>query len=216
MVSGSNKARAPRQTSELSEQLITAAMELAAEGGFEHVRQRDVAARAGVTLRTLYKRFGSKDELLAAGMSRMAEQLERRLLRKPIVGDTPEERLGQLFETITRTLCAKPPLARTIVRVMSSGVPEVASQVVAYQERMHAMVFSALRGEPLAVTSSAKASEPEQGLVFMLLQVWFAALVGWSAGLASVGSVIAQMDRAIRVISRGFAEEGQSARRVLN
>ena len=211
MVPGSSKARALRPVNELSEQLITAAMELAAEGGFEHVRQRDVAARAGVTLRTLYKRFSSKDELLAAGMSRMTEQIERRLLRKPIVGDTPEQRLSRVFETITCTLCAKPPLARTIVRVMASGVPEVASQVIDYQGRMQAMVISALRDEPFskASASTTEMTEREQTLVFMLLQNWFAALVGWSAGLGTVSSVITQMDRAIQVISRGLAPEAE-------
>jgi AcrR family transcriptional regulator len=209
MAPGLSKARALRPANELSEQLITAAMELAAEGGFEHVKQRDVAARAGVTLRTLYKRFRSKDELLAAGMSRMTEQIERRLSRKPIVGDTPEERLSRVFETITRTLCAKPPLARAIVRVMASGVPEVASQVVDYQGRMHAMVISAIRGEPFTSgsPSTTELTEREQTLVFMLLQNWFAALVGWSAGLGSVSNIVAQMDRAIRVISRGLEAE---------
>jgi AcrR family transcriptional regulator len=209
MVSGLNKTRPERETEPLSEQLITAAMELAAEGGFEHVRQRDVAARAGVTLRTLYKRFRSKDELLAAGMSRMAESLERRFAKKPISGATPEERLSQVFETMTRTLCAKPPLARAIVRVMASGVPEVAAQVVAYQGRTNAMVFAALRGETLGAEGpdSAPPNQREQTLVFMLLQLWFAALVGWSAGLRPASDVIAQMNLGIRVIWRGLAEE---------
>jgi AcrR family transcriptional regulator len=208
MASGLSKTRPERDTEPVSEQLITAAMELAAEGGFEHVRQRDVAARAGVALRTLYKRFRSKDELLAAGMSRMAESLERRLSKKPVSGATPEERLSALFETVTRTLCAKPPLARAIVRVMASGVPEVAAQVVAYQGRMNAMVFAALRGEALGDEDpGSHPNQREETLVFMLLQLWFAALVGWSAGLRPVSDVIAQMNLGIRVIWRGLAEE---------
>jgi AcrR family transcriptional regulator len=211
MGTGSSTKKRPEQGTEpVSEQLISAAMELAAEGGFENVKQRDVAARAGVTLRTLYKRFRSKDELLAAGMSRMTESLERRMAKKPVAGATPEERLSVLFETVTRTLLAKPPLARAIVRVMASGVPEVAAQVVAYQGRMHAMVFAALRGVPLASTTAAESALPnqrEQALVFMLLQMWFASLVGWSAGLHSVADVIEQMNLGIRVVWRGLAEE---------
>lgn len=181
-------------------------MELAAEGGFENVKQRDVAARAGVTLRTLYKRFRSKDELLAAGMSRMTESLEKRLSKKPVQGATPEERLSVVFETVTRTLCAKPPLARAVVRVMASGVPDVAAQVVAYQGRMSAMVFAALRGQPLGAVSVLP-NQREQLLVFMLLQMWFASLVGWSAGLRTVPEVLEQMNLGIRVIWRGLAEE---------
>ncbi len=94
---------------------------------------------------------------------------------------------------------------------MASGVPEVASQVIDYQGRMQAMVISALRDEPFskASASTTEMTEREQTLVFMLLQNWFAALVGWSAGLGTVSSVITQMDRAIQVISRGLAPEAE-------
>jgi AcrR family transcriptional regulator len=207
MGTGLSKTRPAREPEPLSERLITAAVELAAEGGFEHVKQREVAARAGVTLRTLYKHFRSKDELLAAGMSRMADSLERRFTKKPAAGVTAEERLGALFETFTRTLCAKPHLARAIVRVMASGVPEVAAQVAAYLGRTNAMVFAALRGEPLGAAASVLPSEREQTYTFMLLQMWFASLVGWSAGLHTVNDVVAQMRLAIRVLHRGLAEE---------
>src|SRR5262249_13833554 len=119
----------------LSDQLVRAAIDLAAEGGFENVRQRDVAARAGVTLRTLYKRFASKEELLAAALSQSTVRIEKRLMRKPVRGATPEERLAALFELLTRALCSRPAFARTVVRVMASGTPEVAAHILAFQGR---------------------------------------------------------------------------------
>jgi AcrR family transcriptional regulator len=42
------------------DRILDVAVALAEEGGFENVRQRDVAARAGVALGTLYKTSGAK------------------------------------------------------------------------------------------------------------------------------------------------------------
>ena len=46
--------------------VLDAALELAAEGGYDAVQMRDVAARAQVALGTIYRYFASKDHLLAA------------------------------------------------------------------------------------------------------------------------------------------------------
>ena len=48
------------------ERVIDAALELAAEGGYDAVQMRDVAGRAQVALGTIYRYFSSKDHLLAA------------------------------------------------------------------------------------------------------------------------------------------------------
>ncbi len=62
------------------------AMALAEEGGFDNVRQRDVAANAGVALGTLYKRFRSKEAILCAAIEREAEALEQRMETSPAAG----------------------------------------------------------------------------------------------------------------------------------
>src|ERR1700733_10304135 len=90
------------------DQILDAAVALAEEGGFENVRQRDVAATAGVALGTLYKRFRSKEEILCAALEREAETLERRMETKPAVGKTPVDRIGSFFQAITRGMLRKP------------------------------------------------------------------------------------------------------------
>src|SRR5437660_1723459 len=59
--------------------VIEAAVELAAEGGYDAVQMRDVAIRGRVAMGTIYRYFTSKDHLLSAA------QLERaaRLLLSP-------------------------------------------------------------------------------------------------------------------------------------
>src|SRR5690348_11961215 len=113
--------------------ILDVAVDLAEEGGFDNVRQRDVAANAGVALGTLYKSFRSKEDLLSAALEREAEVLERKLETNPAKGDTPLERVITVFQMMTRALCRKPNYARAVLRAMASGVPEVAANVAGYQ-----------------------------------------------------------------------------------
>ena len=75
------------------DKILDVAVALAEEGGFDNVRQRDVAAKAGVALGTLYKSFRSKEDILTAALEREAEFLERRMEAKPATGATPVDRV---------------------------------------------------------------------------------------------------------------------------
>src|ERR1700748_3900492 len=94
------------------DRILDVAVNLAEAGGFENVRQRDVADQAGIALGTLYKSFISKEHILSAAIEREADELERRIKAKPPVGETQTERLQTLFRIITRALCHKPKYAR--------------------------------------------------------------------------------------------------------
>ena len=52
------------------DRILDVAIRLAEEGGFDNVRQRDVAAQAGVALGTLYNNFKGKEDLLSAALER--------------------------------------------------------------------------------------------------------------------------------------------------
>jgi AcrR family transcriptional regulator len=80
--------------------VIRAAMELAAEGGYDAVQMRDVAARAEVALGTIYRYFTSKDHLLAACQVEWAGEIERRLATRPLRADTPAERVANLDDIV--------------------------------------------------------------------------------------------------------------------
>lgn len=187
--------------------ILDAALELAARGGFDSVRQREVAARANVALGTLYKRFRSKEDLLAAVMAREAERLERKLERRPARGPTVEKRVAAFFIVATQHICKQPRVAHAMIRAMASGVPEVAAKVVGYQGRMTGLVIAAMRGRgklEFMDASLAPPTEPEMTYAFMLLQLWFACLVGWSAGLFDQAGIDAQMTRATYVVAKGL------------
>jgi AcrR family transcriptional regulator len=191
--------------------ILDVAISLAEEGGFDNVRQRDVAAHAGVALGTLYKRFRSKEDILVAALDRETENLEKRMEAKPAVGNTPLDRVVLLFQIVTRGMCKKPKYARAVLRAVASGEPEVAGKVAAYQDRMTGLIIAALRGVGRAGVkdvASAAATKTEKTLAFALQQIWFASLVGWSAGLLSQTQVVEQMRLTGAILMRGV--EGES------
>jgi TetR/AcrR family transcriptional regulator, cholesterol catabolism regulator len=179
------------------DRILDVAVELAAAGGYENVRQRDVADQAGIALGTLYKSFISKEHILSAAMAREADELERRLKSRPPQGNTPSERLQALFRIITRAMCQKPKYARAVIRAMASGQPEVAAHVTAYQGRVNAIIGSVLGG---ASAEGGELEGHELALATLLQQIWFASLVAWSAGILTQPNMIAHMNQAIELI----------------
>ena len=176
-----------------TDKILDVAIELAEKGGFDNVRQRDVAAAAGVALGTLYKRFRSKEDILCAALDREAEELERRMEKNPIKGDSPLERATALFTLMTKGLCRKPNYARAVIRAMASGVPETAGKIAAYHGRVSGLLIAAMRGVGRLTFSDARTSPPtkdELRIAGILQQLWFANLVGWSAGLFPQNEIV--------------------------
>ncbi len=179
------------------DRIIDVAIDLAEEGGFENVRQRDVADQAGIALGTLYKSFPSKENILVAALEREAQTLERKMEAKPAEGETPAARLRSFFKIITRAMCRKPKYARAVLRAMASGVPEIAASVAGYQERMNRIIAAAMRGP----NGGASDMSPRETLVAAYLQrIWFSSLVAWSAGLQAQNDVVDQMDVAVNLL----------------
>jgi TetR/AcrR family transcriptional regulator, cholesterol catabolism regulator len=192
---------------DIFERIFDVAIQLAEEGGYDNVRQRDVAARAGVALGTLYKRFRSKEDILSAALERETEKLERKLEKGPVRGDTIEERVVGFYTVLTRALCRRPHFARAVLRAMASGQPEVARHVVAYQGRMNGLIIATVRGQgrlSYADTVSQPPTEKEQTLALLLQQNWFASLIGWSAGLHSQTAVVDHVRTALRIYLKGM------------
>lgn len=171
------------------------------------MRQRDVAAHAGVALGTLYKSFRSKEDLISAALERESEILERKMETHPAKGDTPLERVLNVFQMMTRALCRKPKFARAAMRAMASGVPEVAANVAGYQGRVNGMLIAAMRGVgrlSFADATTSPPTEKESVLSFLMQQLWFASLVGWSAGLTDQSAIMEQMRLAGELLVRGI------------
>jgi AcrR family transcriptional regulator len=184
------------------DRIIDVAIRLAEEGGFDNVRQRDVAKQAGVALGTLYKSFRGKDDILAAALHRETDAIEKRMQRRPATGASAAERLGSLFQMMTRAMLKKPNYARAVLKAMTSG-EEVATEVVAHQIKVTRMVLAAIRGVTPDEAEGELPTEDEIAVAMLLQQIWFAALVGWSARLHGQAQVVAQVRQAADLLLAG-------------
>jgi AcrR family transcriptional regulator len=184
---------------ERSRRIVETVVELAERGGFEAVRLRDVADQAGVALGTLYRRFRSKEDLLVAALEREAEQLEARMLARPLAGASPVERVTAFFAAGTRGLCRRPNLTRAVLRALTSGDPEIAGKVSGFHERMARLITVSLHGD----ASAPPPSERERTLALLLEHIWFSCLVGWSGGLHTQAGIVDQMRTAAALLLEG-------------
>ena len=174
--------------------IVKTAVDLAEKGGFEAVRLRDVAACAGVALGTLYRHFRSKEELLVAALADHVGQLDVLADRTPLHGDSAHERLAHFFAMATREFCARPMLARAVLRAAASGQPELTEKVARFHGAMARMIKTALAEDGSANGDDGSARLETMALV--LEEVWFAALVTWAGGLQEEDQVITHMSDA--------------------
>lgn len=165
--------------------IVAVALRLAEQGGFEAVRLRDVAQGAGVALRTLYKRFAGKDELLFAVMVGELIALEDQLEARPVAGASAIERVRDLFEVITGAITGRPKLGRAILRALTSSTTNLPRRVAGFHGRIDALIAAAIRGDQ---ESQSARHDPRIGTA--LQHVWFSALIGWSTGLHDAEDIV--------------------------
>lgn len=179
-------------------------MELAEQDGFEAVRLRDLAQKADVALGTVYRRFSSKEDILAAALELETLKLKQMLGNTTIPGATPHERVMKFFSFATQVLVSRPKLSQAMLRVVASGQPELAEKVTRYHGMMTDIIRDALRGDEPQATRNAAREDGEHDVALILQGVWFAALVGWTDGLHGPEAVIIQLERAAELLLAGL------------
>ena len=174
--------------------VIEAAIELATEGGYDAVQMRDVADRADVALGTLYRYFPSKIHLLVSALALELEQIQEKLERKPIPGDTPHERMQFVLARVTRSMQREPLLAEAMTRAFMFADPSASAEVNAVARLMEEMFTRAMHdGEPTA-DDRAKAR--------VIGDVWLSNLVAWVTRRASANDVVNHLELASRLLLR--------------
>lgn len=189
----------PPETEEpRTRRIVEVALRLAEEGGFSAVRLRTVAQEAGVALRTLYKRFPSKDDLLFAVLEGEVVRLEALLGQRTLVGSTPAARVESLFEFLTQFLCGRPNLGRAVARAVSVGSVSLAERVSTFHLRVAALVVAAVQGH--AGPPPEDAEHPHLRLASMLQHVWFSSLIAWSNGMYDRDQIVAAVADAAALV----------------
>ena len=109
--------------------------------------------------------------------------------------------MHEFFRLTTHGMCARPHLARALVRAVVAGGPDLSQRVAAFHDRIEAMIARALRG----TGGGEPPDELERRVGQALVNVWFASLTGWASGLHGVDAIVADTHSAADLILGGSA-----------
>src|SRR4051812_6595716 len=178
------------------ERILDAAMELAAEGGYDAVQMREVAERADVALGTVYRYFPSKVHLLVAAMTRTFQTLQESV--HVDTSGTPEERLYRVVAAVTRYLARNRRLSGAMVRALMSADPEASREVEQADDMLVSLIVSATR-DP----NSTSAPEERDTLVAHIIgKVWLTDVVTLLSGRMTVSQVLEDLQATIALVTR--------------
>ena len=175
--------------------VIKAAMILAADGGYDAVQMRDVAAKAHVALGTLYRYFPSKDQLLVAALGEWTQELQQRVTQRPPRGDTPAERVAEVLRRAVRALERAPRLSAALVTALSSMTSDDPT-ALSYARSIYGTI-----GEIIRSAMDGEAGERETE-IWLLSELWLALLLSWVRGWAEDGQMLRDLEAATHLLIR--------------
>jgi AcrR family transcriptional regulator len=125
------------------ERLLTAARDLIEEGGYGAASVLAITARAGLAAGTLYRHFGSKEELFVEVFRSVCDrELNAMQAAAQEPGLTPTNRLENVLLTFARRALRRPRLAWALLAEPVD--PLVDAQRLAYRARYAALVAEGL------------------------------------------------------------------------
>jgi len=173
------------------QRVVDAAMDLASEGGYDAVQMRDVAARAGVAMGTVYRYFTSKDHILAAAMVYWTELLYYQLDKHPPQGVTPADRVLDVLDRALRAINGVPKLGSALFTSINSADPAGIEAQQSVTKTLDAIVLRAIGENP---------PDDEENRSRMIGHIWYSAMVGWVNGWSSIERVYKELEIAVDLL----------------
>jgi AcrR family transcriptional regulator len=179
---------------ERRKRILDATLALASKGGYDAVQMRTVAEHADVALGTLYRYFPSKIHLLVGALTTEMDQIQDKLDRRPIPGDTAADRMLYVLSRVTRNLQRDPMLTEAMTRAFMFADPSAAAEVNTVAGQMVRMFTKAMHdGEP---------SADDIAIARVIGDVWLSNLVAWVTRRASADDVSSRLELAARLLLR--------------
>jgi TetR/AcrR family transcriptional regulator, cholesterol catabolism regulator len=175
--------------------VLAATFELAADGGFDAVQMRDVAAAADVALGTVYRYFSSKERLLLEAMAEQQADLRAYIETHPLAEATPSERVMAVLRRSNKSLRRYPDVTAAMVRAFGSAQAENADIVRRVTELMTAIITRAVQGSEVHAPT-----DREVRVARILMQVWLSSLNGWVCGVDGPERVDDDLEAAAKLL----------------
>ncbi len=175
------------------ERILDAAVDLAAEGGYDAVQMREVAERAEVALGTLYRYFPSKTHLLVSAMGRTFAQLRDNARADTGAAGTPRERVYRVVAAVTRFLGRNRRLSGAMLRALMSADRTASAEVESVGDLLVAMIASATHAPGEAPT------EDDTMTALIIGKVWLVDVLTFLSGRMTLSQVLEDLQRTIAV-----------------
>lgn len=176
--------------------MLTSALELAADGGWDAVAMREVASRAEVAIGTLYRYFPSKENLLVSLMLQQIRVLQQRIAQRPPSGRTSSTRLEEVLARANKALQSAPGVTTAMIKALVSGNTDVAPVVGVVRDEMRNLLATAYVGDVIPSgpgdPSDQAGGSSEQDCpaverltgdellrIELLSDIWLATLISW-------------------------------------
>ncbi|MEV5652704.1 cholesterol catabolism transcriptional regulator KstR [Nocardia sp. NPDC052254] len=175
---------------ERRKRILDATLALASKGGYDAVQMRAVAERADVAVGTLYRYFPSKVHLLVSALAREFEQFDSK--RKPLAGQTAQERMHLMLTQVTRAMQRDPLLTEAMTRAFMFADASAAAEVDRVGKVMDRFFARAVNeGEP---------SERDLAIARVISDVWLSNLVAWLTRRASATDVAERLELTVDLL----------------
>jgi TetR/AcrR family transcriptional regulator, cholesterol catabolism regulator len=176
---------------ERRDRVIRAVLAMVSEGRIDDMQMKDVAARSGVALGTIYRYFSSKDHLFAAALVHWGRHLELQTRRRDLPEGTAAERVMAVVRRGVRAYEREPHSARLLLRVAGSTDP--------FADECYRELSDSVMGAmelALADLPAAEAAVVQR----IIGSVWFIGLFDWVNGRRPISEVYADLDVTARML----------------
>ena len=170
------------------EEILDAALEIASAHGFEGVRMRAVAARAGTAASALYRHYASKTHLLVTVLAREIERLDAEFHWSADELTSPQ-RWARLTARLHQRWLDEPALTDAMVRafvVADAGAADAVQYAVGVIEDM----FAHALGGPAPAAR-------ERHLAGLIADIWLANLTAVISGRVNPADARERIDRTV-------------------
>jgi AcrR family transcriptional regulator len=161
----------PRNGEVARKRLMTAALELFAEHGFDTTTAAQIAARAGVTERTFFRHFPDKREVLFDGQMALSTAISDAIASQP-PRLSPLDTIRQAFSTIVEALEQNRQISEPRQHIIAAN-PALQEREVAKHAALVRVVAEALRQRDVEPRRAELAAQAGLAVLSHALRSWF-------------------------------------------
>jgi AcrR family transcriptional regulator len=180
-------------------EISAVAMRLFAEQGFHETTAEQIAREAGISVRSFFRYFATKEDVVLGNLAQGGERLRAALAARP--GDeTPWEALRAALGVLITDAGTNQELALTTMRLLLSA-PSLRARHLEKQQRWQELLVPEIEGRLAAGQGAGPGPDPRAtAIVASALACFDAATVAWalSGGQGSLGTLLDEAIAAVR------------------